>query len=141
MSTDPSQAFPQVPSTPLAEEITPERVQALLIGRTPGMLEDPEHYGLFTEIVAGITTEVSNIVGPSPAGWVRDSALWAITLGAAALIEESLFPEQQLGDATRAQQLQVRYLGVLADLRRNAPTPTGRGGSVRSVRLSAYGGW
>lgn len=141
MSSDPSQTLPPDSSMPLAEAVTPERVQALLTGRTPGLLEAPERYGLFMSIVAGITTEVTNIVGPTPTGWVRDSALWAITLGSASLIEESLFPEQQNGDATRAQQLQTRYLGVLADLRRNAPTPDGRGGSVRSVRLSAYGGW
>lgn len=105
--------------TELAAEVTPQKVNALLLNRTPTILhpEDADH-ALFQEIVAGVTSEVIPVTGEDPAEPIRSLAVWCISLGTASNLEAALFPEQQLGEDARAQQLLNRYLGVLADLRR-----------------------
>lgn len=103
----------------IAADVEPERVHALLLNRTPRILDpnDPDH-ALFTETVRGVVAEVAPLVGQDPPpGPTRDLAVWATVLGVAHHLEAALFPEQQLGEDSRAETLLRRYLGVLADLR------------------------
>lgn len=118
------------PLTGLAADVDPRRVHALLLNRTPDVL-DPESadHDLFVETVRGVAAEVVPLVGTDPApGELRDLAVWAVTLGVASHLEAALFPEQQLGEDARSSQLLSRYLGVLAELRRIGPAgPAPRG--------------
>lgn len=109
----------------LAAAVDTARIQSLLITRSPQILSDPDTQHLLVEVLRGVASEVSLIVGPAPVGAVLDLATWAVTLGVAASLEEALFPEQQGGDSGRAEQLQRRYLGVLADLRRSVAAAGG----------------
>lgn len=115
-----------------AAEVKPRSVRALLGNRDPAILktDDPNH-DLFTETVAGVATEIVPLVGVDPpAGPVRDLAIWCLTLGVAASIETSLYPEQQLGEDARASELRIRYLATLAELReRGAVAGSGPSGS------------
>jgi hypothetical protein len=129
------------PLTGLAAEVHVRRMQALLIGRPPDCLTDPDARPLVDETVRGIATEVAAITGSDPAGEVRDLALWAIVLGSAASLEAALFPEGTgIGDTGRAEVLQRRYLGVLADLRR-ATTAGITGGNFSGLVHVGRGGW
>ena len=120
------------PLSGIAGDVDPRRVRALLVNRTPALL-DPENddHDLFAETVAGVATEVVPLVGADPAaGELRDLAVWCITLGVAASLESGLYPEQQLGEDARASELRIRYLGVLSDLRsRSSAAGTGPQGS------------
>lgn len=125
----------------LAAEVRIERMQALLIGRPPDCLTNVDTRPLVDETVRGVASEVAAITGREPVGEVRDLAVWAIVLGSAASLEAALFPEGVgLGDTGRAEVLQRRYLGVLADLRR-ATTAGITGGSFSGVVHVARGGW
>jgi hypothetical protein len=109
------------PLTGIAASVDRQRVLAQLLNRAPELLEDdPPNHALFIENVRGVASEVIPVIGTDdpPAGPVRDMAVWCITLGVAAHLEAALFPEQQLGEDGRAEYLRRRYLGVLADLRR-----------------------
>lgn len=110
----------------LSEDVTPTGVEAHLVGRPVGILIDsPENLALFESLVGGITTEVVPLVGEDPdPGPKRSMAVWAITIGTAAMIESSLWPEQQgPGDLGRANVLTAKYEALLAQLRSSfAPT-------------------
>lgn len=117
--------------TGFAAEVTPKAVRALLINRDVALLnpEDPDHE-LFAETVAGVATEIVPIVGTDPTtGPVRDLAVWALTLGVAASLENALWPEQQLGEDARARELRIRYLSALAELRGRAGSAAGPSGA------------
>lgn len=112
-----------VPPGGLAALVTADDVAQHLLGRSPQLLTDPAQAGLLAAVVKGIAAEVQAITGPDPADpGVRDLAVWCISLGAAARIETSLFPEQQYGDQGRAQLLTASYLGVRAQLSATAGT-------------------
>lgn len=101
----------------LAAEVEIEQVHALLLARTPAILdEESEDHALYESSVKGTTAEVVAVAGENPDGAYRDLAVWAITVGVAAQLESALFPEQQLGDGSRAATLQKRYEGLLARL-------------------------
>lgn len=101
----------------LAGEVKLGAVKALLLARDPYLLdpENPEKFVEFFELLNGIGIEVEAIVGTDPTGIVRRLALWAITVGVAAAIDGSLYPEQGGNDSASA--LQVRYLAALKALR------------------------
>ncbi len=104
--------------TGLAADVDVDQVHALLLARTPELLDptSPEH-GLYEAEVNGITAEVVSITGPEPQGDYRTLTLRAITVGVAAQIEYGLFPEQQgLGDTSRGAMLQKRYERLLEQL-------------------------
>ncbi len=103
----------------LAAEVKVDVVDSLLLGRAPSFLDpNDSRHDSYLQVVKGVATEVTAVVGSDPQPPVRDLAVWAITLGAAAYIEASLAPEQQLGgEDGAADVLQRRFLGVLAQLR------------------------
>lgn len=108
-----------VPLGGLAAEVSRDSILALLIGRPPDCLDDPERQVLVEQLVAGITAEVVAVTGRDPIAEQRDLAVWAIVLGAAASLEAALFPENiGIGDTGRAEVLRTQYLGVLAGLQR-----------------------
>lgn len=110
-------AGPLPPPGGLAAAVTADDVRQHLLGRSPQLLEDPAQAGLLEAVVRGIAAEVEAITGPDPVDpQVRALAPWCISLGAAARIETSLFPEQQYGEQGRAQLLTASYLGVRAQL-------------------------
>lgn len=95
----------------LAQEVQPETINALLLARAPGILdESDEQHDLYLEVLSGATDEVEAVVGvnPQPAPR-RRLAIRAIGYATAADLEESLFPEQQQGDTARAAYLRRRY--------------------------------
>lgn len=106
-------------TTKLIDSIDIEDVRHLLVSRSTSFIrdDDPKYLG----ILKGVATEVISIVGANPpAGTVRDLAEWAITLGVAAFVDESIAPEQVLDDdqgSTGSSILQRKYLAVLAQLR------------------------
>lgn len=101
----------------LADDVDVQQVHALLLARTPAVLDPAsEDHDLYEAELAGITTEVVSVTGPAPTGAYRDLALRAITVGVAAQLEFGLFPEQQLGDTARGRVLQERYEALLARL-------------------------
>lgn len=101
----------------LAAEVDVQQVHALLLARTPAILDPAsEDHGLYEAELQGITTEVVSVTGPTPTGAYRDLALRTITVGVAAQLEFGLFPEQQLGDTARGRMLQERYESLLARL-------------------------
>ena len=113
--------------TGLAAAVDLRQVNALLLARATQIL-DPAHedHDLALETIRGVATEVAPIVGQNPSpGPRRDLAVWAITVGSAAQLEASLFPEQQgPGDLGRAAFLGQRYRDLLAQLR-GTPEQTG----------------
>lgn len=101
----------------LAADVNVQQVHALLLARTPSILEPTsDDHSLYEAEVQGITTEVVAVAGPTPTGAYRDLALRAITVGVAAQLEFGLFPEQQLGDTARGRMLQERYERLLGQL-------------------------
>lgn len=109
------------PLTGLASQVRDSQIKSLLTGRPPDLLERPQYADLLKDIKRGVAAEIAQLIKiavdkPIDAGITRDLATWAVALGVAANIESSLFPEQQLGDDSRSQQLQARYLGVRAQL-------------------------
>lgn len=106
-----------MPLTGLAADVDVAQVRALLLNRSPNLLDEdasPTEHDLFVESANGIGTEVRAIVGdPAADSDLRAAAVWAVTLGAAHLIEAALFPEQQLGEFARAEVLRRRYESVL----------------------------
>ena len=117
MTTSQPAEQPAPPLGGLAALVTVEDVRQHLLGRSPQLLDDPTQAGVLNSVLRGIAAEVQAITGPDPADPdVRALALWCISLGAAARIETSLFPEQQYGDQGRAQLLTASYLGVRAQL-------------------------
>lgn len=103
----------------LARELGWNTVNAHMLGRAPDVLdpEQPERFVLFLTALDGVAAEVTAIAGPTPTGTARSLALRAMGLGVARDLEESLFPEQQLGDDSRAEYLRRRYEEVLGMLR------------------------
>lgn len=95
----------------LAQEVDPDSVNALLLARAPDVLdEDDERHGLYLEALEGASAEVEAVAGPDPQPLARRRiALRAIAFGVAADLEESLFPEQNVGDGARAAYLRRRY--------------------------------
>lgn len=109
----------------IAGDVLIGQVRALLLNRSPDLLDEaasPTEHALYVESVRGIATEVTALVGASVSGGKRDTAVWAVTLGAAYLIEAALFPEQQLGEFARAEILRRRYEAVLAMLQGQSDT-------------------
>lgn len=107
------------PPDGLAALVSDDDVRQHLLGRTPHLLSDPAKQVMLKSILRGVGAEVAIITGPDPQDpQVRELALWAIGLGAAARIESSLFPEQQFGEQSRAQQLTGAFLGICASLTR-----------------------
>lgn len=102
----------------LVDEVDLTQVSALLLARAPQVLDpDSADHGLYLALVAGIAAEVVAITGPEPTdAEYRALAVQTIAVGAAAQLEFALFPEQQLGDGARGQQLQARYEALLARL-------------------------
>lgn len=101
----------------LAADVDIEQVHALLLARAPSILEpESPDAALFEASVNGIAAEVVAITGTNPTGEYRKLAAWAITLGVAMQLESALFPEQQLGDGSRAANLQKRYEALLVRL-------------------------
>lgn len=126
---------------PLVALATPERVRSLLIARPPELLTaaDESSLSLYLATATGIASEVRAIIGALPEPVVLDLAGWATTLGTASSIEDALYPEQGgLGETNRAQRLQTRYLGVLADLRRAAGLPLPGTGGGTTVPPGGY---
>lgn len=114
----------------LAADVDIDQVHALLLARTPSILEpDSPDYALYEGSVRGVTTEVVAITGANPSGTYRELAVWAITVGVAAQLESALFPEQQLGDSSRAATLQARYDTLLGRLASSKDA----GGDIASV--------
>ena len=117
--------------SPLAAQVNVESVRALLVARDPGVLDpaNTERFALFLRELDGVATEVEAIVGTSPQPPVLKPALRAITLGVAANLERSLFPEQQLGGEDNASEYRIAYLSMLKDLRGMPTTSPGALGS------------
>lgn len=129
-------------SSSLGSAVTREMVRSLMTARSPELLDpsgesdDPDGTDLFETSVRGIATEVQPYVGSAKpndeatsARW--DLAVWAVTLGVAAQLEASLFPEQQgYGDAARAEVLERRYRAALAQLAGRLPGDSVADGSV-----------
>lgn len=117
--------------SPLGEAVTVEKVSSLMTARSPELLAPNGDSGatspLFVESVWGVCAEVQPYVGSAKpndaatsARW--DLAVWAVTLGVAAQLEASLFPEQQgLGDQGRAAILERRYRSALEQLGARLP--------------------
>ncbi|MCB9377092.1 MAG: hypothetical protein H6515_14650 [Microthrixaceae bacterium] len=101
--------------TGLAALVSARMIQGHLINRPAHVLDpDGEDFPLVLDHVRGIAAEVTAIAGIPPEGSARrDLAVTAISVGVARNLEEALFPEQQLGDSTRAEQLERRYLALL----------------------------
>lgn len=101
----------------LAADVDPNQVHALLLARTPAILDPTsEDHALYEAEVQGITTEVVSVTGATPTDGYRGLTLRTITVGVAAQLEFGLFPEQQLGDTSRGQVLQARYEKLLERL-------------------------
>jgi len=113
----------------LAQQIDIDGVRALLVGRPSDVLTAPDRQELYYRTVTGVASEVVAVVGLVPPEQVREMAVWCVCLGVAASLESSLYPEQQLGDESRARELRTRFLGVLASLR-TAMVPTERSTGV-----------
>lgn len=120
-------------------DVTPERVHALLLQRAPRLLDaGSTQQQLFLQHVAGVASEVLPLVAAdSTNDSLRHMASWAVVLGVAANVEEALFPEQQLGDDSRAASLRARYLGVLASLRAMPGILPTAGGALPAGRFPA----
>ena len=104
---------------PLAQEVRLAAVKSLLYARQSNLLDQDnvEQFPLFLELLNGVAIEVETLVGTDPADPIRMLAVQAVTLGTAAQIEFAAYPEQQLGDFARANQLQGRYEALLARLK------------------------
>lgn len=101
----------------LAADVDIQQVHALLLARTPAILDAAsEDHALYEAEVQSIAAEVVTVTGPTPTGAYRDLALRTIAVGVAAQIELSLFPEQQMGDTARAVTLEARYEKLMARL-------------------------
>jgi hypothetical protein len=120
------------PLSPLGSAVELEMIGSLMTARPPELTEpgpdgDTDLSPLLEASVRGICTEVQPYVGSAKpddvataARW--DLAVWAVTLGVAAQLEASLFPEQQgLGDAGRAAILGARYREAVARLAGRLP--------------------
>lgn len=132
--------------SPLGSAVTREMVLSLMTARSPELLDpigesgpddgSAENADLFGASVRGVCTEVQPYVGSAKpddvataARW--DLAVWAVTLGVAAQLEASLFPEQQgYGDAARAEVLERRYRAALAQLAGRLPGDSVTDGTV-----------
>lgn len=103
--------------TGLAAAVSVEQVRSLLLNRSPDLLDEDAsetEHNLFLDSANGIATEVRAVVGDiTPDTDLHRTAVWAVTLGVASLIEAALFPEQQLGDFARSEVLRRRYEAVL----------------------------
>lgn len=105
---------------PLALEVRLASVKALLYARQSDLLDQDnvEQFPLFLELLNGAAIEVESVTGTNPTDTaVRALAVQAITYNVAAQIEFAAYPEQQLGDAGRANQLLARYEAIMARLR------------------------
>lgn len=93
-----------------------------LIGDGPGVAADPDNPGFVTGYVPDPDNPGFFIVGEPIVSQRWDLAVWAVTLGVAAQLEASLYPEQQgIGDGGRAAILERRYQAALAQLRGRLP--------------------
>ena len=121
----------------LATLVDKDAVRAQLTARSPELLDDPDGptYGMFDRVVEGIAEEVAAITGDPPPDSVRGLAVQCVVIGSAADIEASLFPEQLLGDSSRAQYLRDKYVALLAQLRGLSPIRQGSS-RARSVGLT-----
>lgn len=121
--------------TALGEAVRPSAVTALMTARRPQLLDpNSDDHDLYVETVRGVCTEVQPYVGSQVSGPRWDLAVWAVTLGVAAQVEASLWPEQNgLGDSgNAAEDLQRRYESVLKQLGQNLPGDAdGDGASAR----------
>lgn len=121
----------------LASEVTVESVEAHLIGRPAGLLSNgnSDTAALFEALVRGVTAEVAPLVGTDPPpGTRRELAVWAISIGVAAHLEASLWPEQQgPGDLGRANVLTDKFERMLMRLE-SLPTDTGETGQAAAAR-------
>lgn len=112
------------PLTALGDAVQVAAVLALMTARHPKLLDagDPDH-ALYVEIVRGVCTEVQPYAGSATSGPRWDLAVWAVTLGVAAQVEASLWPEQNgLGDSgNAAEDLERRYEAVLKRLAQQLP--------------------
>lgn len=105
---------------PLALEVRLASVKALLFARQSDILDQDnvEQFPLFLVLLNGIAIEVETVVGTDPQdAAIRSLAVQAITYSVAAQIEFAAYPEQQLGDSARANQLLARYEAIMARLR------------------------
>ncbi|RYZ31624.1 MAG: hypothetical protein EOP01_02985 [Propionibacteriaceae bacterium] len=106
----------------LAAALKRDAVLAHLLARTPELLQREDFEAVYAAEVEGIAAEVIDIAGdPELADAASPLRLRALSLGVASSIESSLFPEQQLGDSGRADQLRARFVAVLAQLRGRYP--------------------
>lgn len=140
MTLAPDQVPLQSGLTGLAAEISARMLQGHLVNRAPEVV-DPgsEYFPLLVDHLKGIAAEVTAIVGTAPTGQRRDLALSAIGIGVARNLEEAVFPEQQLGDNTRAEQLERRYLSLLKLLRETTGDPgEGSGAAAASAPLGTF---
>lgn len=101
----------------LAADLEVEEVRSLLLNRRPDLLDEtasPAEHDMFVSVANGIATEVRAVVGDPAAGSnLRVTAVWAVCLGTAYMIEAALFPEQQLGEHARSEILKRRYDAVM----------------------------
>lgn len=115
----------------LGAAVEVEMVASLMTARPPELLLDADQDGnavspLFVASVRGVCTEVQPYLGAAISGPRWDLATWAVTLGVAAQLEASLFPEQQgLGDSSRASILERRYQAALTQLAGRLPGDLG----------------
>ncbi|MSZ75520.1 MAG: hypothetical protein F2667_00265 [Actinobacteria bacterium] len=113
----------------LATKVEVEQVLALLSARSPKLLDsEGSTFAMYEQLLAGVAAEVTAVVGTEPGTEVAQLATWCITLGVAATVEASLFPEQQVGDMGRANILQRRFEAVMKQLQAagaSGPKPEG----------------
>lgn len=119
--------------TRLAASLNRDAVLVHLQARVPDVLRREDFGALYDAEIEGVASEVIAIAGDPDVDDV-DSPLRrrALSLGVASSIESSLFPEQQLGDTTRADALQRRFVAVLALLRERYPNGPDSGSGTGS---------
>jgi hypothetical protein len=98
----------------LAALVSGRMIWGHLVNRPPGLL-DPgsDDFDTIIDHVRAIAAEVTLSARCPLIGDVRDLAVAAVAIGVARNIEESMFPEQGIGDDSRAEQLERRFLALL----------------------------
>jgi len=98
----------------LAALVSARMIWGHLVNRPPGLLDpSSDDFDTIIDHVRAIAAEVTLSAKCPLIGEVRDLAVTAVSVGVARNIEESMFPEQGIGDDSRAQQLERRFLALL----------------------------
>lgn len=123
-----------MPATRLAASLSRDAVFVHLQARLPEIGRRQDFEALYAAELDGVASEVVAIAGDPPQDDL-DSPIRqrALALGVAASIESSLFPEQIVGETSRAEALQRRFVAVLALLRDRYPNGPGSGSGTGSA--------